>query len=62
MIYGGRSSMAEHRTVDARVVGSTPIAHPVFPNRSSVLIKSLRYGGVYLLQLPDTDFPPGSEK
>lgn len=27
-LRGGRSSMAEHRTVDARVVGSTPIAHP----------------------------------
>ncbi len=27
---GGRSSMAERRTVDANVVGSSPIAHPLF--------------------------------
>ena len=26
--YGGRSSMAEHRTVAPVVVGSNPIAHP----------------------------------
>ncbi len=32
--------MAEHRTVDARVVGSTPISHPKRLNRESLFIIS----------------------
>jgi hypothetical protein len=39
--YGGCSSMAEHRTVDADVEGSSPFSHPP--------IKDDSYGAIFFI-------------
>ena len=59
--HGGRSSMAEHLTVDQVVVGSTPIAHPnmlgLFPKNllNAGIKRAFRHkGSFYYSNLPAT--------